>query len=229
MAKLLALRMICDHPELLRISAAHYRGERPGRGGSAYADELYEAGRLDRLTKSPKLEILLELLTEVLDADPANKVVVFSFFKDVLDLIADATRTMAKSVIFSGAVSQKRRDEVKQQFATDPDTRLFLSSDAGGIGLDLPQANYLVSYDLPWSAGAFAQRQSRIIRLSSEWPRITLLSLQVSGSIEEYQHQLLGQKKRVADAVVDGVGISNRGRLSLDLASLSTWVREHEV
>jgi SNF2 family DNA or RNA helicase len=229
MAKLLALRMICDHPELLRISAARYRGELKGRGGSEYADELYAAGRLDSLTKTPKLDVLVELICSILSADPRSKIVIFSFFRTMLDLLATATATMTKSVIFSGAVSQKNRDLAKQTFAADPDTRLFLSSDAGGVGLDLPQANYLFSYDLPWSGGAFAQRQSRIIRLSSVFPQVTLLSLQVSGSIEEYQHHLLQQKKRVADAVVDGQGISRKGRLSLDLQSLSAWVGTHEV
>jgi SNF2 family DNA or RNA helicase len=229
MAKLLALRMLCDHPQLLRVSAALYRGEIPGQGGSEYAQELDEAGRLETLSKSPKLATCVELIIDILNADPANKLVIFSFFRNMLDLLANATAPLTKNVIFSGAISQKRRDEAKQQFATDPETRLFFSSDAGGVGLDLPQANYLVSFDLPWSAGAYAQRQSRIIRLSSVFPQVTLLSLQVSGSIDEYQHELLIQKQKVADAVVDGKGISRRGRLSLDLQSLSAFLRDHEV
>lgn len=229
MSKLLALRMLVDHPELLRLSAALYRGEVAGRGGSQYADELYEDGRLDALTKSPKLDTCVELVTDILSADPKNKIVIFSFFKGMLDVLSTATSGLTKSVIFSGAVSQKRRDEVKQQFATDPETRLFLSSDAGGIGLDLPMANFLISYDLPWSAGAYAQRQSRIIRLSSVFPQVTLLSLQVSGSIDEYQHELLAQKQKVADAVIDGKGISRKGRLSLDLQSLSAYLCDHDV
>jgi SNF2 family DNA or RNA helicase len=229
MAKLLALRMICDHPELLRISAARYRGELPGRGGSQYAQELYEAGRLDNLTKSPKLDTTVELVTDILKADEANKIVIFSYFKAMLDLLATATSGLTKAVFFTGDVNQKNRDLAKQQFADDPETRLFLSSDAGGEGLDLPMANYLFSFDLPWSAGKFNQRQSRIIRLSSVFPQVTLLSLQVSGSIDEYQHGLLAQKQKVADAVVDGKGISRQGRLTLDLQSLSAFLREHEV
>jgi SNF2 family DNA or RNA helicase len=229
MSKLLALRMLCDHPELLRRSAALYRGEIPGRGGSQYAQELDEDGRLEGLTRSPKLATAVEMIMDILSADERNKIVLFSFFKGMLDILSAATSGLTKNVIFSGAVSQKRRDEVKQQFATDPETRLFLSSDAGGVGLDLPQANYLVSFDLPWSAGSYSQRQSRIIRLSSVFPQVTLLTLQVSGSIDEYQYGLLAQKQKVADAVVDGKGISRKGRLSLDLQSLSEFLRDHEV
>lgn len=147
----------------------------------------------------------------------------------MLDILAEATKGMTTSVLFTGAISQRAHDQAKQRFATDPDTRLFLSSDAGGIGLDLPQANYLISYDLPWSAGAYAQRQSRIIRLSSEWPRVTLLSIQMTGSIEEYQYRLLGQKRKVADAVVDGRGADPKGRLTLDLQSLTKFLQDSLV
>jgi len=236
MSKLVCMRMLCDHPELLRLSAAHYRGVLPGtRTGSEYAEELHEAGRLEGLKRAPKLDALVGtedkpgLIREILEAHPENKIVVFSFFKDMLDIVAEHTRSLTRSVLFTGAVSVTNRDKAKQTFATDPDTRLFLSSDAGGIGLDLPVANYLISYDLPWSSGAFTQRQSRIIRLSSKFPQVTLLTIQVAGSIEEYQHLLLQQKKKVADAVVDGKGINPRGGLSMDLRSLSEWLRESVV
>ena len=229
MSKLVCLRMLCDHPELLRISAAHFRGDLKGsQTGSEYAQELHEAGRLEGLKKTPKLDATIELITEILEADPANKIVLFSFFKNMLDLIAAATAGITQSVLFTGDIGQKQREQARQQFATDPGTRLFFSSDAGGVGLDLPHANYLISADLPWSAGAYAQRQSRIIRLSSVFPQVTLVSLQVSGSIEEYQAALLAQKRKIGDAIVDGKGISPKGRLTLDLKSLSAWIAQNE-
>ena len=236
MSKITCMRMLVDHPELLRLSAAHYRGVLPGnRMGSEYAQELHAAGRLEGLKKAPKLDALVGtedkpgLIREILEAHPENKIVFFSFFKDMLDIVAERTRSLTKSVLFTGAVSITNRDKAKQTFATDPDTRLFLSSDAGGIGLDLPVANYLISYDLPWSSGAFAQRQSRIIRLSSKFPQVTLLTIQVAGSIEEYQHALLAQKKKVAEAVVDGKGINTRGNLTLDLRSLTDFLGTSQI
>jgi hypothetical protein len=51
----------------------------------------------------------------------------------------------------------------------------------------------------------------------------------MADSIEEYQAQLLAQKKRVADAVVDGRGINRKGRLNLDLQSLSGFLRVRVV
>ena len=230
MSKLVCMRMLVDHPDLLRLSAAHYRGVLPGnRMGSEYAQELHEMGKLEGLKKNPKLDTTVALIKDILDADPANKLVVFSFFKDMLDILQNETAGLTKSVLFTGAVSVTGRDKAKQEFASNPDCRLFLSSDAGGIGLDLPVANFLLSYDLPWSAGAFAQRQARIVRLSSRFPQVTLLSIQMTGSIEEYQYKLLAQKAKIAAAVVDGKGINTRGNVTLDLKSLSEWLREAEV
>ena len=97
------------------------------------------------------------------------------------------------------------------------------------MGLDLPMANFLISYDLPWSAGAYAQRMARIIRLSSDFPEVTLVSMQMADTIEERQYDMLLQKGRIASAVVDGKGIDAKGRLSLDLKSLKDFLTERVV
>ncbi len=229
MSKMVCMRMLCDCPELLRISAEHFAGERHvgQRSGSAYAYDLRERGLLDRVNGDPKLYATLELIDELLEAAPVNKVVFFSYFTDMIDILAKSCKY--KSVKFTGKMSTKQRDEAKQQFTDDPDTRLFLSSDAGGYGVDLPMANFLISYDLPWSAGAWDQRNSRIIRLSTEFPEVTLISMLISGSLEERQYDMLQQKARIGSAIVDGKGIDKRGELTLDLKSLSEFLRTSSV
>ena len=131
---------------------------------------------------------------------------------------------MTGSVLFTGDLNAKERHEVKKEFQDDPRIRVFLSSDAGGVGVDLPQANYLCNYDLPWSAGKMDQRNARIIRLSSEWEFITLLNFMVKGSIEERQYAMLEQKRAIASAVVDGTGINVKGQLELSLSTLSEFI-----
>jgi SNF2 family DNA or RNA helicase len=233
MSRLTCLRMLCDHPDLLRISATKYEATMGGEGiasGSAYAQELLAAGLLDKKMGSPKMKATLELIEDLLNANPANKVVVFAFFKDMLAMLADGTAHLAKSVLFTGDMSPQEKDAAQQTFKNDPETRLFLSSDAGGYGVDLPNANYLISVDLPWSAGKLDQRNARIIRLSSEFDKVTLIYMLMHGSVEERQYDMLRQKQAIAAAVVDGKGYDRKtGRLELTLKGLSEFLATSEV
>jgi SNF2 family DNA or RNA helicase len=105
---------------------------------------------------------------------------------------------------------------------------LFLSSDAGGYGVDLPVANYLISYDLPWSAGKLDQREARIIRLSSEFPHVNIVSFVMKGSIEERQYEMLQEKRNINKAFIDG-GHDNQGNFQLNLGALSSFLTNSEV
>jgi hypothetical protein len=54
------------------------------------------------------------------------------------------------------------------RFQESADCRVLVSSDAGGYGVDLPQANLLINYDLPWGGGLAVQRNCWI---SPDWFR----------------------------------------------------------
>lgn len=228
------LRMLCDHSDLLRRSAEIYDGTVATAGsrvGSAYAADLAARGLIPApgKGKGPKLDATIGLLEEILAADPVNKVVLFSFFKDSLALIAARSAHLCGHAIFTGDISAKDRDREKQRFLDDPACRLFLSSDAGGYGVDLPNANYLISYDLPQSAGAWKQRNARIIRLSSKFKHLTIISMLMAGSIEERQYDSLTQKQAAANAILDGVGADAKGQLDFDLATLTSFLETSEL
>lgn len=229
MSRLTVLRMLCDNPNLVVLSAKNYNDATKPNQGSAYADVLWKKGLLDNLSQSPKLDAVVEYIRGVLDEDEKNKVVLFSFFKENLRLIQQATSKVTNSVLFTGDISAEEKDAAKQQFANDPHTRLFLSSDAGGYGVDLPMANYLISYDLPWSSGKLEQREARIIRLSSQFPHVTIATFVMQGSIEERQYDMLQQKRSINEAFVDGKHHDVRGGFDITLSSLSTFLRESEV
>lgn len=218
MSKLTALRMVCDNEALIQESAR--------KGTSAYAVELRDRGLLGHAA-SPKLKETIELIDEILAANPANKLCVFSFFKGNLHALKD--HYVWSAVEFHGEMNAKQKDEAKTYFQTDPHCRLFLSSDAGGYGVDLPQANYLLNFDLPWSAGKLDQRNARIVRLSTTWESVSVLTIMMRGSIEERMYDLLAQKRAIASAIVDGKGIGKKGTLALNLASLSEFLSTSTV
>jgi SNF2 family DNA or RNA helicase len=228
MSRLTVLRMLCDNPELVRTSASSFL-DVTTKEGSGYAADITADGWLNGVTKSPKLEAVLEYITEVLEEDPNNKVVLFSFFKQNLRLIKAATSRITDSVLFMGGMNAEDRDVAKQKFANDSKCRLFLSSDAGGYGVDLPMANYLISYDLPWSSGKLEQRESRIIRLSSTFPHVTIATFVMAGSIEERQYDMLQQKRSINEAFVDGKHHDVQGGFDVTLGSLSDFLRSSDL
>ena len=235
MARFNALMLLCDHPRLLLESAERFQSfieseeENPKALGSAYAYELLQDGRLDWITDkvtSPKFEETKEKIRDILDERPENKVILFSFTKGMLRLFQEEFGDTA--VVFEGSMNAAQREATKQRFKTDPDIRIFLSSDAGGMGVDLPEANYLINYNHPWSAGAADQRNNRHVRAGSDWDEVWILNMLVSGSVEEWKFSVLSLKRKVGSAILDG-GETNDGVIHFDIDSLMTWVKTHQV
>jgi SNF2 family DNA or RNA helicase len=193
-----------------------------------YANKVTTNGWLSESTKAPKLNAVIEYMTDILSGEPDSKIVLFSFFKRNLRLIQEAMNSTTSSVLFMGGMNAEERDAAKQQFAKDPNTRLFLSSDAGGYGVDLPNANYLISYDLPWSAGKLDQREARIIRLSSVHPHVTIASFVMKGSIEERQYEMLQQKRGINEAFIDG-NYDSQGKFELTIGTLSDFLSTSQI
>lgn len=247
MSKIGCLKMLCSHPDLLRTSARKYDAvdktvlwedeDEDGtvarfsqmtptfgtKGGSAYASEMVKSGLLDGVNDSPKLEYLISYVKDFLDLDPANKVVIFATYVDMLDMIANGLGP-DQCRKYSGKLDAKTKEANKIAFNTDPAIRVLISSDAGGYGVDLPAANLLVNYDLPWSSGGAVQRNGRIMRASSTWPSIVIQDVIISGSIEERQWEALQQKNALASAVVDGEGIDEQGGIPMNVGSLKEFL-----
>jgi len=229
MTRLTSLKMLCDNPRLLTYSAIEF--DKPHtKTGSKYAASLHKAQLISKVKATPKLNACMAYVEEVLAENPHNKVVLFSFFKKNLHYIGDAlTYSGYKSVRFDGDMNSLEKDASKSTFAKDPECRVFLSSDAGGYGVDLPMANYLISYDLPWSSGKLEQREARIIRLSSQFPHVTIASFVMKGSIEERQYEMLQMKKKINEAWIDGKHQDSDKGMELDVGTLTTFLETSAV
>ena len=213
MSKLTALRMLCDSPDLLQFSIST----------SGYVEELSTAGRLDKVNKSPKLSALKEYVNNFLESDDRNKVVIFTSYVHMVDMIRDSLGYESRP--YTGVMNAKEKEDSKVAFQV----RILVSSDAGGYGVDLPQANLLINYDLPWNAGLALQRNGRIRRASSTWPSIVIQDFLMEGSIEERQHSMLVQKMAVANAVIDGEGINAQGGVELNVGTLRAFLQNITV
>jgi SNF2 family DNA or RNA helicase len=217
MSRISALRMLCSGPKVLISSAVKYT--ELGGQGSAYANSLGD--KLDGLSKTPKLDAAISYLSEHLDIDSTYKAVVFSsYLSSVKEIVERLKEKGYDAVGYTGEMNAKQKEEAKVRFQTNPSTRVLVSSDAGGYGVDLPQANLLLNYDQPWSSGLAVQRNGRINRTSSEWPTITIQDVLVQDSIEKRQYDMLKQKGNIAGAILDGTGINSKGGVDLTVGSL---------
>jgi SNF2 family DNA or RNA helicase len=151
---------------------------------------------------STKLERLEELL-EQLFAEKDRKVVLFSEWTTMLDLIQPLlTKRSLEFVRLDGKVPQKKRQELIHRFQKDPSCRLFLTTNAGSTGLNLQAANTVINVDLPWNPAVLEQRIARAHRMGQKRP-IDVYILMTEGTIEESLLATLAAKKDLALAALD--------------------------
>jgi len=230
MSKITSLRMLCDHPSLLVESSTKFK-ESEGQHGSSYVHSLDVSGHLDNLAKNhSKLEAVVDYVADHLETDENSKVVIFTSYLGMLPLLKKSlSLKKIDSRTYSGEMNAKEKESAKLEFQTSSEVRVLISSDAGGYGVDLPQANLLVNYDLPWSSGTAVQRNSRIRRASSTWKSVIIQDFLVLNSIEERQFEMLNQKNAVADAVIDGTGINSKGGVDLTVGSLLNFLSRNQI
>lgn len=169
---------------------------------------------------SPKLDELEAIFSEKLDL-PNNqrKVLVFSEWKDMLTLISHRlARLSLGHVILTGDVPVEKRGALIAEFEGNPECRVFLSTEAGGAGLNLQVADTVVNFDLPWNPAKKNQRIGRIDRLGQKAESLLVISLVALNSIEARIADGIGLKQDLFDAVLkesvteDVVNFAQKGK-----------------
>jgi len=124
-------------------------------------------GETDFGHKADELAVLLEEILEERDA----KVVIFSQWLRMHELIGRRLeRRHWGHVLFHGGVPGPKRKDLIARFREDAACRLFLSTDAGGVGLNLQHASVVANMDLPWNPAVLEQRVGRVHRLGQHRP-----------------------------------------------------------
>jgi hypothetical protein len=151
---------------------------------------------------SSKLERLDELFEELFEEE-GRKVVLFSEWTTMLGLIeAQLGRRKLDYVRLDGSVPQKRRQELVHRFQTDPDCKLFITTNAGSTGLNLQAANTVINVDLPWNPAILEQRIARAHRMGQTQP-LQVFILVTEETIEEQLLKTIAAKRDLALAALD--------------------------
>ncbi len=212
------LQMICDAPSMVQKSAEN-RAEFEAMLDEAMTDEEYDelgkyvSGSEAALTflegwNKPltddhcnKIDALCDL---IVNKHPDEKFIVFSRLAGYIQpVLAQAFEERGISyVIYRG--TEKQRQEAKDAFRTDPDIRVFLSSDIGSDSIDLPEARINVNYDLPLTYARKVQRQNRNHRVNSTYEWVIFYDLLMPDSVEDRIAEIVERKKGYHQEIFKG-------------------------
>lgn len=183
------------------------------------------AGLVDGKTEgSPKLAELERLLEEIC-VDGGEKVVIFSQWEKMTRMVqAVADRLELGVVRLHGGIPTKNRGALISRFEKDPGIQVFLSTDAGGVGLNLQAASVVINLDLPFNPAVLDQRIGRVHRLGQK-RTVRALLLVSADSYEQRIGELIGSKRELFSNVLEEgteevLGLSKKA-VEAAMASLS--------
>ena len=151
-----------------------------------------------------KADELVTLLEELFE-QPGAKAVVFSQWLGTHEVLMRRLRARGWGhVLFHGGVPGDKRGALVDRFVQDPACKVFLSTDAGGVGLNLQHAAAtVVNMDLPWNPAKLEQRIGRVHRMGQS-RGVQVINFVAQGSIEEGMLGVLAFKKSLFAGVLDG-------------------------
>jgi SNF2 family DNA or RNA helicase len=177
LTSLLKLRQVCVHPGLL----SEFQGQN---------------------IESTKFELAKDIILDLMEEK--HKVTIFSQFTGVLDLLQ--TWVQENNFYFEridGAVSGKSRQDAVQRFQAKEDAGIFLISlKAGGVGINLTAADYVIHIDPWWNPAAEAQATDRVHRMGQK-NKVIVYKLITEGTIEDKIQELQAKKRTLLAEMID--------------------------
>ncbi len=149
-----------------------------------------------------KIDELMNILDEVME-NGDDKVVIFSQWERMTRIVGEELRK--RNIGYEslhGGVASKDREKLFANFRNNPESRVFLSTDAGGVGLNLQSASLLINLDLPWNPAVLEQRIGRIHRMGQK-KNVQIINLISKNTIEEEMLSKLKFKSSVAAGILD--------------------------
>lgn len=159
---------------------------------------------LDQKTRyDTKVDETVNIIRNVIEGGD-EKVVVFSQWERMTRIIAqELEKHDIRFEYLHGSVPSKARKDLVNNFTDLPESRVFLSTDAGSTGLNLQAASVIINVDLPWNPAVLEQRVARIYRIGQE-RNIEVINLVAANTFEESMLSKLKFKTSMFEGVLDG-------------------------
>lgn len=114
-----------------------------------------------------KVEPLLSIVDDIFAEDRNRKLIIFTEFVATQQYLSKLLKDRGYSTsLLNGSLSIEERNLVLAEFREE--TNILISTDAGGEGLNLQFANYMINYDLPWNPMKIEQRIGRVDRIGQQ-------------------------------------------------------------
>ena len=161
---------------------------------------------------SAKLELVGDTLLEILEN--GHKALIFSQFVKHLKIVENWVRGQGISYQYlDGSTPGKKREEAVNAFQGGEGEVFLISLKAGGTGLNLTEADYVLHLDPWWNPAAEDQASDRAHRIGQQRP-VTVYRFVSEGTIEEQIIALHNEKRDLADQILSGTG--KAGALGVD-------------
>ena len=142
-----------------------------------------------------KVEKLLSTIDEILSEDPNQKIIIFTEFVATQEylqrLLVGRDYTVS---ILNGSMSIEERNDALREFRGH--SNIFISTDAGGEGLNLQFSNIIINYDLPWNPMKIEQRCGRADRIG-QTRDVQIYNFIIEDTVENRVRQVLEEKLSV--------------------------------
>ena len=142
-----------------------------------------------------KVDALFDTIDALQSEDPAQKIILFTEFVGTQAYLKELLESRGYSVsILNGSMDIEERNNALNEFKKN--TSIFISTDAGGEGLNLQFANIIINYDLPWNPMKIEQRCGRADRIGQQRD-VHIYNMIVRDTVESRVREVLEEKLSV--------------------------------
>ena len=142
-----------------------------------------------------KVDALFDTIDELQSEDPAQKIILFTEFVGTQVYLKKLLESRGYSVsVLNGSMDIEERNNALNEFKMS--TGIFISTDAGGEGLNLQFANIIINYDLPWNPMKIEQRCGRADRIGQQRD-VHIYNMIIGDTVESRVREVLEEKLSV--------------------------------
>lgn len=150
---------------------------------------------------TPKLDLLIEWVKKIVGSD--NKVIIWARYRiEIADIVARLKAEGISGVQLHGGIKPKAREEAIDAFQHGEAQTFVGNTQAGGKGITLTAASYVIYFSNDFSYANRAQSEDRAHRIGQK-NNVTYINLAAQGTIDEHVIRTLLSKKDVAASIID--------------------------